>query len=270
VTGSLTFIGNATTLLRCGGFTLLTDPTFLHRGQRVYLGKGLFSKRLQEPAMQPADLPPVDAVVLSHLHGDHFDRVARDALDRDLPIVTTPAAARTLRGWGFGQAVGLETWQSHELRSPDGDVLRVTACPGEHARGLLRAVLPPVMGSVLQFSPADGSPALSVYVTGDTLDIEALREVPERHPSLDLGLWHLGGTRIPAGAVGLGVMVTMDARAGADLLEVVRPRTTVPVHYDDYSVFTSSLQDFLDEVARRGLPGVHPVRRGESLELPPR
>jgi L-ascorbate metabolism protein UlaG (beta-lactamase superfamily) len=38
---SLTFIGTATTVLRLGGFTLLTDPNFLHRGQRAYLGYGL-------------------------------------------------------------------------------------------------------------------------------------------------------------------------------------------------------------------------------------
>jgi hypothetical protein len=33
--GRLTFIGTATTLLRLGDFTLLTDPNFLHRGQRA-------------------------------------------------------------------------------------------------------------------------------------------------------------------------------------------------------------------------------------------
>jgi len=38
---SLTFIGTATTVLRLGDFTLLTDPNFLHKGQRVYLGYGL-------------------------------------------------------------------------------------------------------------------------------------------------------------------------------------------------------------------------------------
>lgn len=38
--GTLTFIGTATTLLRVGSFTVLTDPNFLHKGQRAYLGKG--------------------------------------------------------------------------------------------------------------------------------------------------------------------------------------------------------------------------------------
>jgi L-ascorbate metabolism protein UlaG (beta-lactamase superfamily) len=54
----LTFVGTATTVLRLGGFTLLTDPNFLHRGQRAYLGYGLTSKRLTEPALQPDELPP--------------------------------------------------------------------------------------------------------------------------------------------------------------------------------------------------------------------
>ena len=43
---TLTFVGTATTVLRLGSFTLLTDPNFLHRGQRAYLGKGLWTKRL--------------------------------------------------------------------------------------------------------------------------------------------------------------------------------------------------------------------------------
>ena len=267
MTGTLTFLGTATTLIDYGGFTLLTDPNFLHRGQRAYLGKGVFSTRRTEPAMQVEDLPRLDAVVLSHLHADHFDRIARRGLAKQTPILTTRAAARTLRRWGFVNAVALDTWQSYELRSSAGDVLKVTAAPGRHAPGPLAALLPPVNGSVLEFSPVTDAP-MSVYITGDTLLVDDLREVPARHPSLDLGLWHLGGTRIP-GVLGLGVMVTMDGRQGADLLQLVRPRTTVPIHHDDYGVFTSPLSDFLEEVDRRGLTGVRPLARGESLLLPP-
>jgi len=93
---TVTFIGNATTLISAGGLTLLTDPNFLHRGQDAYLGYGLVSKRLKDPALRIDQLPPIDAVVLSHMHGDHWDRVAQRGLDHGLPIVTTPDAAKRL------------------------------------------------------------------------------------------------------------------------------------------------------------------------------
>jgi L-ascorbate metabolism protein UlaG (beta-lactamase superfamily) len=75
----LTSIGTATTLLRCGGFTIPTDPDFLHAGERAYLGLGRSSRRVTDPAMGIDDRPLLDAVVLSHHHGDHFDRVAATA-----------------------------------------------------------------------------------------------------------------------------------------------------------------------------------------------
>src|SRR4051794_35915903 len=93
---SLQFVGNATMVLRLGPFTLLTDPNFLHAGQRAYLGYGLTTPRLHDPAFGIADLPRLDAIVLSHMHGDHWDRVAKRGLDKQLPVFTTPKAARTL------------------------------------------------------------------------------------------------------------------------------------------------------------------------------
>jgi len=72
--GSLFFVGTATTLIRFGGFSVLTDPNFLHQGERVHLGYGLHSTRRTEPALQLEELPPYDFVLLSHLYEDHFDR----------------------------------------------------------------------------------------------------------------------------------------------------------------------------------------------------
>jgi L-ascorbate metabolism protein UlaG (beta-lactamase superfamily) len=257
---SLTFIGNATVLLRLGPFTLLTDPNFLHAGQRALLGYGLTSKRLKDPAIEIADLPSLDAVVLSHLHGDHWDREARRGLDRALPVVTTPHAARRLQGLaGFRRAVGLETWESF-AQAKDGHLLRVHSLPGRHAPGLVGRLLPPVMGSLLELS-GNGEVQQRVYLTGDTLMYDGVREVARRFPDVDLAVVHLGGTTLPGGLV-----VTMDGVQGADLLEVVRPRQAVPVHVDDYTVFRSPLSAFTDEVARRGLGDrVRVVERGETV-----
>jgi L-ascorbate metabolism protein UlaG (beta-lactamase superfamily) len=223
-------------LLRIGPFTVLTDPNFLHRGQRAYLGKGLWSRRLTEPALGIVDLPPLDLVVLSHLHGDHFDRVARHGLDRSVPVATTPKAARRLTRWGF-DTVGLGTWATHQLRSGD-DVLTVEAVPGIHARGVMGALLPPVMGSVLEHRHA-GRVRRRLYLSGDTLTGDHLDAVRERHPDLDTAVVHLGGTRV------LLHTVTMDDVQGVDLLRRTRPRTAVPVHHSDYGVFRSPLTAYL-------------------------
>jgi L-ascorbate metabolism protein UlaG (beta-lactamase superfamily) len=254
---SLTFVGNATVLLRWGPFTLLTDPNFLHAGERAYLGLGLTSKRLLEPALDVADLPALDAVVLSHLHGDHWDRRARRGLDRSVPIVTTPHAARRLQGvHGFRRAVGLASWESHDLVRA-GSMLRITSMPGMHAPGPLGRLLPPVMGSLLEL---DGR---LVYLTGDTLMYDGVREVARRYPDIDVSVVHLGGTTLPG-----GLMVTMDGVQGADLLEAVRPRRAVPVHYEEYTVMKSPLSDFTTEMDRRGLSGmVQVVERGETVTL---
>src|SRR5690606_14939204 len=142
-------------------------PNFLHRGQRVHLGYGLFSKRRTEPAIRPEDLPQLDGVLLSHMHGDHFDRVARARLGRDLPIVTTPHAARRLRRWGFHAPVALDTWASHEFARGE-ERLRITSAPGRHGPGVVGRLLPPVMGSVVELE-RDETVVSRFYVTGDTV-----------------------------------------------------------------------------------------------------
>ncbi|MBW8792197.1 MAG: MBL fold metallo-hydrolase [Streptomyces sp.] len=245
----LHFIGNATVLLRYGDLTLLTDPNFLHRGQYAHLGYGLLSRRLTEPALDIGDLPRLDAVVLSHLHGDHWDRRARRHLDHTVPVLTTPHAARRLRTLqGFRRTAGLRTWQGHTLRRGDVQV-RVTALPGRHAgHPLLRGLLPPVMGSMLEFGPAGSPPRLRLYISGDTLVYDGLDEIARRFPAADLAVLHLGGTRLPGGFV-----VTMDGAQGAELARRLDPRLILPVHYHDYTVMRSPLDAFLAEVDAAGL-----------------
>jgi L-ascorbate metabolism protein UlaG (beta-lactamase superfamily) len=257
---TLTFIGTATTLVRLGSFTVLTDPNFLHRGQRAYLGKGLWSKRLTEPALQPEDLPALDAVLLSHLHGDHFDRVARAQLSRAQPVLTTTAAARRLSDWGFATR-GLDPWIRQTL-DKDDESLTVEALPAIHARGVMAALLPPVIGFLVEHH-VSGVLRRRIYISGDTLTGDHVGEIVRRHPDIDLAIVHLGGTRV------LFHTVTMDAEQGVDFLQRVRPREAVPVHHDDYGVFRSPLSDFLDRASAAQLSTVvRQVPRGGTLRLP--
>ena len=148
--GSIFFIGTATVLIRYAGFTILTDPNFLHRGDHVHLGYGLISRRQTDPAVEIEELPPLDFVLLSHMHGDHFDRVAERKLNRATPIVSTRHAVAYLKRKGFTATRALRTWETLPITKGEPR-LRLTAMPGTHAPGPLAAALPPVMGSMLEF-----------------------------------------------------------------------------------------------------------------------
>ncbi|MEV5301572.1 MBL fold metallo-hydrolase [Amycolatopsis methanolica] len=258
---SLTFIGTATTLVRLGPFTVLTDPNFLHRGQWSHFGQGLVSRRRTEPAAQVADLPPLDGVVLSHLHRDHFDRVTRRHLPADVPILTTERAARRLAKRGFQATIALPTWRGDTFR--DGDAqLTVTAVPARHSRGPLNRILPPVMGSIWEYSPHPGTATLPIYVSGDTIIHDELTGIRRRYPEIDLAVLHLGGARV------LGVRVTMDDRQGGRMLEMMNPTHVVPVHFDGHGKFTSPVSNFLAVAGRRHpATDVRLLTRGESFSL---
>jgi len=234
--GEVHFIGNATTLIRLGGLTILTDPAFMHAGTHTYLGHGIWARREVEPACQVADLPPLDLLLLSHFHGDHFDEAAARDLDRDLPVISTADAVTKLEPLGFGRGYALGTWQSHQVQKGQAH-LEVTAMPARHAADdAVAALLMPVNGHLLEFSRNDKQ-LYRLYITGDTMLIDELADIPRSYPDIDLGLIHAGGTTL------FMTVVTMTGEQAVRAVEVTRPRTAIPIHYNDYSVFMSGLDE---------------------------
>lgn len=228
------------------GFTILTDPNFLHRGEHVHIGYGLQAERLTNPAITMEQLPPLDLVILSHMHEDHFDRRVQQQLDKGVPIVTTPQAALALRRKCFSATQPLATWETLTVYKGN-NTLRITAMPATHGPGVLSAALPQVMGSMLEFETPTGNVAFRLYISGDTLLSDQLQAIPRRYPDIDLALLHLGGTRI------FGVLLTMDAQQGIEAIHIINPHEVIPVHYNDYNVFKSPLVDFKQLVAIAGL-----------------
>jgi L-ascorbate metabolism protein UlaG (beta-lactamase superfamily) len=259
--GSIFFVGTATVILRYAGLTILTDPNFLHAGDHVHLGYGLTSERLTNPAIELEDLPPLDFCVLSHYHGDHFDHIVEERLQKDLPIITTEHAAGELKDKGFTETLALDTWDSVTVDKGEARV-RITSMPGKHGPSITDLLLPPVMGSMLEFQSTSERTALRLYITGDTLVHDDLNEIPRRYPEIDLALFHLGGTRI------MGILLTMDAEQGIEAIRIINPREVIPIHYNDYEVFKSPLEDFKKAVEAAGFQDrVRYLSHGETYDF---
>jgi L-ascorbate metabolism protein UlaG (beta-lactamase superfamily) len=142
--------------------------------------------------------------------------------------------------------------------------------PGKHVPdGILGTMndfleaVPPINGWMLELgyfiastdTGDDFTCGYRIYISGDTLLVSDLSAIPEHYThagkSIDLMLIHLGGTTILGPSMPL-LMVTMDAKQGIELVKLVSPIVTIPIHYDDYDVFLSPLEDFRGGLNGRG------------------
>jgi L-ascorbate metabolism protein UlaG (beta-lactamase superfamily) len=168
----LTLVRHATLSVRAAGLRLLVDPQLDPKGAREPV-PGTPNPRstplvdLPEPAEALVDR--LDAVLVTHLHGDHFDATARRLIPKDTPLVCQPPDADRLRGDGFT-----------DVRPVDDELgldgLTVARTGGEHGRGEIGARMAPVSGFVLK---AAGEPTL--YIAGDTILSDPVRAAVARH-----------------------------------------------------------------------------------------
>jgi L-ascorbate metabolism protein UlaG (beta-lactamase superfamily) len=198
---TITRITHSCHLIQVGEVTVLTDPwfserTFYHPGEPV--------------AMGVADLPQLDAVLISHEHYDHCDLAAFASYrDRDVPMIVAGPVAAKARAAGFTNAHPLEPWQATTVKD-----LTVTAAPGKHA--------------VYEVTFVISGGGRNVYFAGDTMLIPELRTLPDRFPRFDAALLPINGLQIRPQ---LNKQVVMNAEQAAELTAVLRPQITVPHHY---------------------------------------
>ncbi|MET7398770.1 MBL fold metallo-hydrolase [Dactylosporangium sp. NPDC005572] len=232
----MTHIGGPTVLVEVGEWRLLTDPTFDPPGRRYSFGWGTGSRKRTGPSLDPAELGPVDAVLLSHEHhADNLDDRGRELLAGVPVVVTTRAGARRLGGPGSagsaGDVRGLLPWEETVLEAPGRPRIRVTATPCRHGPPLSRPIVGPVVGFALGW---DGQEHGVLWMTGDTVLFPALRAVPRRM-TVDTVLLHLGAVRFPLTGP---VHYSLTAAQAVELCGLVQPRTIVPVHYEGWEHFS--------------------------------
>jgi L-ascorbate metabolism protein UlaG (beta-lactamase superfamily) len=199
---SLTYIGHATTLVRLGEATVLTDPML-----RRWLGP----LRRQAPA-PPPDLASVpDAVLVSHLHRDHLDLPSLRRVPATIPVVLPRGAAEWARKAGAERVLEVGRGETVSIGP-----IQVMAVPAAHdGRRGRRGGEIEALGYVIR---GDGR---TVYFAGDTDLFDEMSGLP----SLDLALLPVWGWGPSVGAGHLNPETA--ARAAA----ILRPRLAVPIHW---------------------------------------
>jgi len=200
----LTQIRNATLLVDYAGKTLLVDPLLAARG--AYPGfAGTANSHLANPLV---DLPVplaallgVDAVLVTHLHLDHWDETARRVLPKGLPVFAQDEAdARAIRADGFTDVRPLAAAGG----TPFGGI-RIARTDGQHGSDALMAAAPPafrtrmgeVSGIVLRHP---GEPTL--YIAGDTVWNAHVAAALETYDP-DVVVLNCGDAQVP----GLGAII---------------------------------------------------------------
>jgi L-ascorbate metabolism protein UlaG (beta-lactamase superfamily) len=209
------WVGHATVLLQMDDKLILTDPLL---GNTV----GQLTRRLQEPGIDPANIPPLDAVVISHMHFDHLSLGSLDTIESKVHRLIVPQGGLVyLPNYAF-DARELPTWQSFE----EGG-LRITAVPVKHV-GFRYGVDAAWMktsftGYVFEYH------GLTVYFSGDTAyDGERFRATAARFPSIDLALIAIA----PIHPRSLMEATHVDPAQAVQAFLDLGARTMVPIHYE--------------------------------------
>jgi L-ascorbate metabolism protein UlaG (beta-lactamase superfamily) len=233
--------GGATALIELGALRFLTDPVFDAPGDYP-IGNGAVFTKTAPASVDPAELLPVDVVLLSHdQHPDNLDHSGR-ALLADIPLVlTTPSGAGRLGG----TAQGLAPWEATELVRPDGGTLTVTATPAQHGPQGCEPITGEVVGFVLTATDLP-----TVYVSGDNASLALVKEIAERFGPVDTAVLFAGAAR--AGLFD-NALLTLDSAQAAEAAAILGARRVVPVHFDSWNLYTEGRNDLVDAFTAAGL-----------------
>jgi L-ascorbate metabolism protein UlaG (beta-lactamase superfamily) len=252
---AVTWFGHASALLEIDGRRVLVDPVW---GHRVSPSPTIGPTRLHEPPIPLAEIPPVDAVVISHDHYDHLDLpTVRELLrSQSAPFVVPLGVGEHLRTWGVPEKriVELDWDESTTLGE-----LTLTCTEARHFSGRFFA-----RDTTLWASWVLAGPRHRVFFGGDTGYTPAFAGIGARLGPFDLTLLPVGAYNDAWHAIHMDPEEAM--RAHGDL----GGRVFLPVHWATFNLafhrWSEPVERVLAAAERVGARVVVP-RPGERIDV---
>lgn len=260
----VTFIGHSSFLIQIGGRNLLVDPVFARAL--------ILLRRQRRPGLRVRDLPPIDAVLLTHAHMDHLHlrslrQVVRHtrAITGVAPEVIVPEGVSDLvERVGFRMVSELTWWDSTELRAADGSVtgVTVTMTPAKHWGARMFKDTHRLFGGYV----VEGG-GHSVYHSGDTAYFHGFREIGKRlSPQVAL---------LPIGAYfpdSYRAVHTSPEEALQAFHDLRSAQTMIPMHFGTFPLGREPMDEppvrLLDAARRAGVADrVRVLIEGETLRM---
>jgi L-ascorbate metabolism protein UlaG (beta-lactamase superfamily) len=255
----VTYIGHATLLIEIGGKRILTDPNF-----DPALGK--FLARVSAPGIPLAELPKLDAILLTHAHADHLSFDSLDALPTDIPLFAPPPIAKWLSKQGYSHAVPVPAGGTAQIEG-----VKIHAASATH-KGNRYGVDRWRSAANMYLMETN---RVSCFFAGDTALMPDTTHLVEKRlsaegRSLDLALLPIGHAPWWKPGFRKGHLTSSDALT---LFERLKARYFIPYHWGTFNHVTSTAFDAIDRL-RAALedhplhPAVKILEPGTAFALP--
>ena len=252
----VTWVNHATMLVQMDGVNILTDPIWSERCSPVSFAG---PKRHRAPGIRFEDLPPIDAVLVSHNHYDHLDLPTLRRI-RSAKIVTPLGNAALMARHGVRGAIDLDWWQSARLSKQ----VTVTLVPSQHfcARALSDRDATLWGGFVIS------GPSGNAYFAGDTGWGGHFAQVREKFGNVRVAMLPIGAYQ-PRWFMKFAHISPAEA---VDAHLALGARTSIAMHYGTFRLGDDGLEepvrDLRAAVAAKDNAQVLVVDHGAGIDVP--
>ena len=219
----ITWLGHSTMLIESGNLRLLTDPVF---GDRVSPVTFAGPKRFHPVPAQIAELPKLDAILVSHDHLDHLCKTSvRELAGLRVPFVTSLGVGAHLEAYGVDPALitELDWWETTSLLGGD---LTFTAVPAHHFSG--RSLTD--RNATLWSSWVITTARHKLFFSGDTGLHEEMPTIRDQLGPFDVTMLEIGAYNKAWGDIHLGPENALKA------FEALGGGTMLPMHWGTFDL----------------------------------